>query len=147
MLYGVFLSFKKCMRDELLTEDGRYHKRDFAKQLRNNSTPQEVILWEKLRRKQCCDMKFRRQVPIGPDIVDFLCLQRRLIIEVDGGIHKIRKTHDRERDAYLASQNYTVLRFTNDEVETNLSMVLSKITAELRNVTPKPPPAYDHINN
>ena len=68
-----------------------------ARELRKNLTDAEQRLWQKLKRRQIATVKFRRQQPIGPFIVDFVCFQRRLIIEVDGGQHAAQADYDEER--------------------------------------------------
>lgn len=73
------------------------------------------------------DLKFRRQVPIAWFIVDFLCVEKCLIIEVDGVVHEEQKQYDEERDAYLRSRGYTILRFNNDQVLGDLPSVLRMI--------------------
>jgi len=101
-------------------------------------TPEEQILWEALRNRQCNNMKFRRQVNIGPYIADFLCLQHRLIVEVDGLVHNQaeRKEYDQSRDEYLLNLNYRVLRITNDEIHQSLPCVIDRITKHI--VSPSP---------
>ena len=101
-----------------------------ARQLRSNPTEAEKRLWSKLRLKQAGGHRFRRQVPIGPYVVDFACLARRLIIEVDGGQHS-ESAIDGIRDQRLAEDGYRVLRFWNNEVLGNLEGVLATIQAEL----------------
>lgn len=80
-----------------------------AKELRRNQTPTERKLWAKLRGKQLCGLKFRRQHPIGRYIVDFCCLARKLVIEIDGDSHAFQVEYDRERTAYLEEREYTVI--------------------------------------
>src|SRR5215468_7479525 len=106
--------------------------RDVARQLRREPTPTEAILWEKLRRKQL-GVKFRRQMPIGPFVVDFLCAEARLIIEVDGPIHDKQVQADRERQALLESLGLRFLRFSTEDVEARLPEVVTKIRAALNN--------------
>jgi len=72
-------------------------------------------------------MKFRRQVPIGPYIVDFYCAEKKLIIEVDGGIHALRQTYDAQREAFLHQNGYTVVRVKNNLVQEWLPEALEKI--------------------
>lgn len=110
----------------------------FARVLRKRMTPEETILWNALRKKQCCKQQFRRQVPIGQYIVDFLHRKQRLIIEIDGSIHKNQKEYDAEREEYLTDRYYTVIRFTNDEVLQDLPNVLSKIAKALNKEVPTP---------
>ncbi len=100
-----------------------------ARQLRKNMTDAERRLWSKLRGKQL-GFKFKRQVPIGNYIVDFICPSKKLIIEVDGSQH-INNEYDRKRDEYLKSRGYTVLRFWDNEVLKESEAVLQRIWYEL----------------
>ena len=102
-----------------------------ARTLRVNATDAERILWQHLRLRQIASFKFRRQRPLGPYVVDFVCLEKRLVIEVDGGQHGIRVSQDAERDAWLAREGYTVLRFWNDEVLTQMESVKNAIWSTL----------------
>ncbi|WP_042005482.1 DUF559 domain-containing protein, partial [Capnocytophaga canis] len=103
-----------------------------AKDLRNNMTQAETILWEKLKSKKL-DAKFRRQHVIGDYIVDFVCLAKRLIIEVDGGYHNTENQQvlDKERTEILNELGFEVIRFTNEEVVADLENVLQKIQEKL----------------
>jgi len=103
-----------------------------AKALRNNPTEAERFLWSMLRRKQLAEFRFRRQVPIGPYVADFVCLSARLIVEVDGGQHGRREAHDRKRTVWLESQNFRVMRFWNNEILGNDTGVLEMIMAALK---------------
>jgi adenine-specific DNA-methyltransferase len=87
-----------------------------ARALRSRPTDAEKFLWKHLRLRQLDGYKFRRQRPVGPYIVDFVCLEKKLVIEVDGGQHAENQVADCRRDAWLRSQGYEVLRFWNDEV-------------------------------
>ena len=109
-----------------------------ARQLRSNPTEAEKRLWSKLRLKQIGGHRFRRQVPIGPYIVDFVCLTRRLIIEVDGGQHGARAEQDRARTAWLEAEDFRVLRFWNNEVLGNIEGVYEIIVAHLACGVPPP---------
>jgi very-short-patch-repair endonuclease len=82
-----------------------------ARELRRTPTDTETRLWSRLRRKQVAGARFRRQVPIGPYHVDFLCPAYRLIVEVDGGQHANRAAYDAARTRRLEAAGYTVLRF------------------------------------
>ena len=82
-----------------------------AKSLRRRSTQAEKVLWTHLRNKHCRGLKFRRQQVIGEFIVDFVCFEARLVIELDGGQHALEKDKDRERDSWLCGQGFHVLRF------------------------------------
>ena len=99
----------------------------FAKALRKKPTEAEKLLWKYLRLKQLEGLKFRRQYPIDHYIVDFICLEKRLVVEVDGGQHSAEKDKDLKRDDYLQQQKFKVLRFWNHEVLTNTEGVLEVI--------------------
>jgi len=104
---------------------------NLAKELRQKHTNSEVILWELLRNRRFSGFKFRRQQPIGRYITDFLCVEKKLVIEVDGGIHENRKEYDKEKDEYLKSLNYIVLRIPNKFVEYNIEEVAELINKML----------------
>ncbi|MBU0555221.1 MAG: DUF559 domain-containing protein [Alphaproteobacteria bacterium] len=105
--------------------------------MRRDLTDAERLLWNALRSGQM-SVKFRRQQPIGPFIADFVCLERRLIIEVDGGQHA-ESASDAARTAWLGDHGYTVLRFWNHDIQSNLQGTLEAISAALK--TPHPPTA------
>ncbi len=94
-----------------------------AKQFRKRPTDTERLLWGCLRAKQIEELKFRRQAPIGQYIVDFVCHERGIIIEVDGGQHSIAKERDLERKGWLNKQGYKILRFWNHEVLYSLAEI------------------------
>ena len=98
-----------------------------AKELRQNMTPAEKILWERLRAKRFKGLKFRRQQVIEGFIVDFYCHFLRLVIEVDGEIHNKQKEYDLERDRIITAKGLTILRFTNQQVIENIEVVLQAI--------------------
>ena len=100
-----------------------------ARRMRKNPTPAEDRLWQRLRKHQLCDTKFRRQHAIGPFIVDFYARAPRLIIEVDGPIHERQREDDAARQAHLESLGYRVLRFTNEQVLEETEAVLDQIAA------------------
>jgi len=99
-----------------------------ARKLRKESTDAEQLLWRYLRTKRLHGLKFRRQEQIGRYIADFVCFERNLIIEADGGQHAVEKEKDDERTAWLNSQGFTVLRFWNNEILTNPEGVLEVIS-------------------
>jgi very-short-patch-repair endonuclease len=99
----------------------------FARKLRKNATYVENILWKRLRSRQVEGIKFRRQQPIGHFIVDFVSLETKIVIELDGGQHADNAIADIERDAFLSQQGFTVLRFWNNDVLDNLDGVLEAI--------------------
>ncbi len=79
-------------------------------------TDAEILLWRHLRLRQFAGYKFRRQRPVGPYIIDFVCLEKRLVIEVDGGQHSEQRSYDARRDAWLKEEGFHVLRFWDHEV-------------------------------
>jgi very-short-patch-repair endonuclease len=88
-----------------------------ARELRNNPTDAERRLWSHLRLRQINDHRFRRQQPLGQYIVDFVCLEKRVVVEVDGGQqHNEQRPYDNRRDAWLKAQGFLVLRFWDHEV-------------------------------
>jgi len=109
-----------------------------AKSLRTNQTEAEQRLWYHLRAHRFMDLKFKRQKPIGRYIVDFVCVEQQLIVELDGGQHAEQLEYDQRRDAWLRGQGYTVLRFWNNEVMQQLEGVLEKIRLTL-SAEPSPP--------
>jgi very-short-patch-repair endonuclease len=106
--------------------------------LRKNMTEAEIHLWHHLRLRQMAGLKFRRQFQIGPYIVDFACPQKKLVIEVDGGHHAEQVDSDHERTKWLESQGYRVLRFWNNEVQSNLDGVKESIYNALTEIA-RPP--------
>ncbi len=100
-----------------------------SRSLRRKSTPQEIKLWARLKNRSFSNLKFRRQHIIDKYIVDFICLKKKLIIELDGCQHKRAKDtkYDARRNEYLQNLGFTVLRFWNNEVDGNLGGVLLKI--------------------
>ena len=101
-----------------------------ARELRQNTTQAEELLWRELRNRNIQGLKFRRQHPIGSFIVDFYCSQCRLIIEVDGDSHAEQIEYDAQRTDWLLERKYRVIRFTNDEVRDSLDGVIERILEE-----------------
>jgi very-short-patch-repair endonuclease len=121
----------------------RHPLQDRARALRNNTTEVERRLWHHLRNRQLEGVKFRRQQPIEGYIVDFVSFEQRIVIELDGGQHADAQTDDRQRDACLTMNGFTVLRFWNNEVFENLEGVLEVIRQRCldgASPTPWPPP-------
>jgi very-short-patch-repair endonuclease len=102
-------------------------------------TDAERKLWFSLRAHRLNGLAFRRQTPIGPFIVDFVCHEKGLIVEVDGGQHAESKS-DAQRDRWLLSKGYRVLRFWNSDVLQNHSAILRAIVEAARDATPLPNP-------
>ena len=94
-------------------------------------TDSEQRLWFFLRKRCLGGWRFRRQVPIGPYIVDFACFERRVIIEIDGSQHASAHTYDSRRDRYLSARGFRVLRFWNNEVTKETSAVLEAVLSAL----------------
>ena len=99
--------------------------------MRNNPTEAEALLWECLRKKQLFGFKFRRQHIIKIFIVDFYCSACKLVVEIDGPIHKSQLDYDREREEVLRSMGYRILRFTNRAVIKDIDSVLATISRTL----------------
>ena len=89
---------------------------DYARHLRNTATEAERRLWQHLRRRQMNGFKFRRQRPIGRYVCDFVCLEAGVVVELDGSQHVAQAPYDEQRDAFLRSNGYRVLRFWNGSV-------------------------------
>jgi len=98
-----------------------------ARLLRRRMTPAEQILWNRLRRKQLQGLKFRRQHPLGPYIVDFYCPEYRLVVEVNGDAHCGQEGPDEARRAQLEAYGYRVVRFRNEEIVERMDWVLQEI--------------------
>jgi very-short-patch-repair endonuclease len=109
---------------------------DTARSLRANSTEAEQKLWSQLRKRQLYGFQFRRQYSIGPFIVDFISLEARLIVEVDGSQHADQKEQDQSRSEFLRASGYEVLRFWNFEVLSACDSVVERI-AEVLWQTPR----------
>ncbi|OOG84698.1 hypothetical protein B0E41_10170 [Hydrogenophaga sp. A37] len=107
-----------------------------ARGLRGQMTEDETLLWQQLRGRRFQDFKFRRQRPLGPYILDFVCLEAGLVIEVDGGQHAEQQAHDLARTALIESQGLTVIRFWNHEVMNETPAVLETIWQTLQTLTP-----------
>lgn len=105
---------------------------DRRKTLRKNQTPQEEKLWWYLKDKRM-GCKFRRQHSVGGYILDFICKEKKLIIEVDGGIHLKFEAieYDKVRDNFFKELDYKILRFSNYEIEENIKEVIKKIKSNL----------------
>ncbi|MCC6288598.1 MAG: DUF559 domain-containing protein [Chitinophagaceae bacterium] len=112
------------------------HLKDFAVQQKQNPTEAEKVLWQLLKGKKLDSYKFRRQHIILQFISDFVCLSKKLIIELDGGVHDLpeSKINDQQRTEILESKGYKVLRFKNDEILQDSDNVLNKITEALNHL-------------
>ncbi|MEO8384141.1 MAG: endonuclease domain-containing protein [Betaproteobacteria bacterium] len=118
---------KKSLLQTLNSKDGT----DFARALRVQSTDAERLVWTKLRARQIEGLKFRRQVPMGRYIVDFLCEDKKLIVELDGGQYGEATEYDEARTRWLNEKGYFVVRFWNNDVMNNIDGVLQSLTLTL----------------
>jgi very-short-patch-repair endonuclease len=107
------------------------------RELRKNPTDAESHLWKYLRRRQMLEHKFRRQHPIGPYIVDFVCLDKKLVLEIDGNQHLDQEGYDERRSRFLQERGYRVLRFWNNQVFLQTEAVLRAIEYALEEVVPE----------
>ncbi|MFI4919790.1 MAG: endonuclease domain-containing protein [Legionellales bacterium] len=99
----------------------------FAKTLRQQSTLTEIKLWGSLRGRRFFGLKFRRQYPLGPYVVDFICIEKKLIIEIDGSQHMEQTEYDAHRTNYLNNLGYNVVRFWNHDVFNQIDLVKEQI--------------------
>ena len=108
-----------------------------ARQLRRRLTPSELLLWAQLRDRRFDGLKFRRQHPIGPFVLDFYCDELRVAVEVDGGIHArpAQARYDAARQSLLEDEGIRVVRVRAEDVEADIGAVLES----LRALTPRPP--------
>jgi very-short-patch-repair endonuclease len=102
-------------------------KRDFARQLRKSQTEAERKVWDLLKNRKLLGLKFRRQHVIEGFVVDFYCLERKLAIEIDGGIHDRRRDYDELRQQEIESKSNTVIRVRNEELKDNCVVLIQRI--------------------
>ena len=116
--------------------------KQFARNLRKSSTNAELRLWHHLKKRNLGGYKFRRQHPIPPYVVDLVCLEKKLIVELDGGQHAEETQRDAARTAILESKGYRVIRFWNNDVLTHTEVVLEEVLRRLDSAqeTPHPNP-------
>ena len=112
--------------------------RNRAKEMRHEPVQTEKLFWSEVRNRKLGGYKFKRQVPIGAYIIDFVCLDEKLIIELDGPLHNERTGYDANRDEALRTLGYRVLRFTNNDVGGDFAGVLVTVLHALRGGTPSP---------
>ncbi|MBW7996972.1 MAG: endonuclease domain-containing protein [Candidatus Glassbacteria bacterium] len=101
--------------------------KQFARELRKNSTLAEVLLWQRLRNKQFHGLDFHRQKPIDEYVVDFFCPKLKLVIEVDGHSHDLKQAEDEKRQSRLEALGFMVVRLLDSDVKTNLDGVLKAL--------------------
>ena len=107
-----------------------------ARALRSNPTATERLLWSRLRQRKLGGLKFRRQTPMGPYVLDFLCLRHRIVVEADGPFHDPER--DAIRDAWLEAKGFRVLRFSNREISGSPDLVADRILAAVDALGPVP---------
>jgi very-short-patch-repair endonuclease len=119
--------------------------RSFAKGQRSAQTRAEDLFWMQVRRGRFHGCKFKRQVPIAPYVVDFLCVSARLVVELDGPPHddEDRRAHDARRDRFLRDQGFRILRFTNDEFLGNPQRVMDRVRTAIDTVLAPSPDLAD----
>lgn len=108
----------------------------YARTLRRQMTDAETLMWQQLRGRRFQGFKFRRQRTLGPYILDFVCLEAGLVIEIDGGQHAEQQAYDQARTALIESHQLTVIRFWNHEVMNDTAAVLENIWQTLQTLTP-----------
>lgn len=113
--------------------------------MRKSPTDAEKALWLLLRSRKLKDFKFRRQHPIGPYIADFCCLEKRVIVELDGAHHLTQKAEDQKRTDFLISQGYSMIRFWNNQIEQVPEAVLGQIMSVLESIKRRLTPARAQI--
>src|SRR5262245_23799079 len=116
---------------------------DRARALRRSMTDAERRLWLRLKERQVNNARFRRQAPIGPYIVDFVCFDVKLVVEADGGQHADALSYDSKRDTWLVAQGFRVLRFWNNDVLRNTDGVVERVSEVLKETASRalsPPP-------
>jgi very-short-patch-repair endonuclease len=114
-----------------------------AQQLRQERTPAEALLWERLRNRQIDGFKFRRQHPIGRFIADFCCAEKQLVLEIDGAVHDRQEDYDQARTEALQAAGYQIIRYTNQQIDRDIDAVLADLRRNLRHAdrdeaTPSP---------
>jgi adenine-specific DNA-methyltransferase len=118
-----------------------------ARQLRGQLTDAEQILWSALRDSRLHGIKFRRQHPFGPYVLDFFCVKAQLDVELDGSVHMQpeQREYDDERTSYLNTHGLRVLRLRNEDITDRLDEVMTRIM-EAASPTPQPPPSPDSLS-
>ncbi len=118
---------EKIMEEKIVRAYRRPEKQALAEQMRQEMTASEKRLWERLRANRLNGLSFRRQQVIGGFIADFYCRSARLVIECDGQVHAAQVEYDRERDRIISTYNLRILRFTNDQISSDVQSVLAAI--------------------
>jgi len=108
--------------------------REYARELRNNSTKEEVLLWEKIKNRSL-GVQFHRQVPLLNYIVDFYCHELNLAIEVDGSSHDNKQEYDEKREAHLQEWDVIIIRFTNTHIKKEMFSVILALEDKIEELT------------
>ncbi len=109
-----------------------------ARKMRHKPVTMEKLFWSEVRNRKLGGYKFKRQFLIGPYIVDFVCVEHKLIVELDGPFHAARSAYDAARDAFLEARGFRVLRFANDYAADDIGIVLVTVQNALDTSTPSP---------
>jgi very-short-patch-repair endonuclease len=109
-----------------------------ARQMRSTPVSAEKLFWSMVRNRKLDGYKFKRQHPVGPYIADFVCLEERLIVELDGPFHAARQTYDAARDEFLREKGFRVIRLTNDDFGGDAATALLIVKHALVSGTPSP---------
>ena len=129
--------------DTNLERKSRSLNRSRAREMRHAPAVTEKHFWNEIRDRKLGGHKFRRQYLIGPYIVDYVCLEKKLIVELDGVLHANRADYDDQRDAFLREQGYRVIRFRNDDLLDDMSGTLPSSSAN--SATPPHPGPLPHF--
>ncbi len=127
-------------RKRTLERKSKAVNRARAREMRRDAVSTEDLFWSEVRNRKLGGFKFKRQFLIGPYIADFVCLEKRLVIELDGKLHEGREGYDAARDARFRREGFDVYRIRNAEVLGNLATVLVTILHELTAPSPRPSP-------
>jgi very-short-patch-repair endonuclease len=109
-----------------------------AREMRTNPVAMEKLFWSMVRNRQLAGYKFKRQFPIGPYIADFVCVEEKLIVELDGPFHAGRKSYDEKRDEFLRKKGFRIIRLTNNDFADNAGIALLIVKDALVSGTPSP---------
>lgn len=111
-----------------------------AKRMRHEPVATEELFWSCVRNRKLGGFKFKRQVLIGPYIADFVCLEMRVVVELDGALHENRKDYDAERDRYLTNAGFKVMRLRNEDLAGALAATMKFVEHTLATAAPSPRP-------
>jgi len=138
------VSPKPCAETHPMPLPNKIPIKIFAKKLRSNPTPAEYFFWSHIRCRQVAGFKFRRQFPLGEYVVDFICLDKKLIVELDGGQHNTDESehYDARRTKWLNEKGYRVVRFWNNDVMNNMEGVMERLF-EVLSPPPQPSPSTE----